>query len=97
MVLVPKEVILVFGQQLFKQGLPLGDARDVEFCLDGPVNWAGREAQVEMIEITIQEGHQAIADVIVEKRTKARGPGCPQRTTKTNWTPTAVYNIKEWM
>ena len=46
---------------------------------------------------TIQEGHCTIADAIVEKQTKARGPGCSQGTMKTNLTPTAAYNIKEWM
>ena len=50
-----------------------------------------------MTVYTVQEGHQAIADAVVEKRSKARGPGCPQGTMKTNWTSTAEYNFKECM
>ena len=41
-ILVPRKAILFFGQWLLKEGLPLGDARDVGFHLAGPVNWAGR-------------------------------------------------------
>ena len=70
---------------------------DVGFCLAGPVNWAGREAQVKMMVSTVQKGHQAIADTVMEKRTKAKGPGCLWGTMKTNQTPTAAYNIKTWM
>ena len=62
---------------MLKERLSLGDARDVGFCLGGPVNWAGREAQGEKMVITVQEGCQAIADAVVEKKTMARGPGQP--------------------
>ena len=54
----------------------------------------GEEAQVEMMVSTVQEGHQAIADAIIEKRIKARGPGCPQGTTKTNQTPQQHTTLK---
>ena len=37
-VLAPGEVILFFRQQLLKEGLPHGDARDVGFHLGGPFN-----------------------------------------------------------
>ena len=74
--LAPGEAIFLFGQWLLKEGLPLGNARDVGFSLTGPINWAGREAQVETMVSTVQEGHQATADAVVEKRIKARGPGC---------------------
>ena len=30
--------------------------KDVGFCLGSPVNWAGREAQVEATVSTVQEG-----------------------------------------
>ena len=92
-----REVILYFGQWLLKEGLPLGDSRDVGFHLGSPVNLAGGETQVEMMVSSIWEGHQAITDAVVEKRTKARGPGCPQGTMKIHWTPVAAYNIKEWV
>ena len=37
---------------------------DVGFYLGSPVNWARREAQVEMMVSTVEEGHQAITDTI---------------------------------
>ena len=55
---------------MLKEGLSLDDVKDVGFCLVGPVNWAGREAQVEKTVGTVQEGHQTIADGVVGKRTK---------------------------
>ena len=36
-------------------------------------------------------------DAVVEKRTKARGPGHPHRMTKVMRTPTVDYDIEEWM
>ena len=96
-VLAPGEAILFFGKWSLNEGLPLGDARDVGFCLAGLVNRARREAQVETMISTVQEGHWAFANAIMEKRTKARGPGCPWGTTNTNQTPTAAYNIEVWM
>ena len=93
----PWEGNLFFGRQFFKEGFPLGYVMDVGFWLGGPVNMAGREAQVETTMSIVQEGCWVIADAVVGKRTEARGPGHPQGTTKTNWTPTAVYNINKWM
>ena len=54
-------------------------------------------AQIEVTVNNIQEGHRAIADAVVEKRTKARGPGCPHGMTKVTWASTTAYNIEEWM
>ena len=50
-----------------------------------------------MIMSTVKEGHWAIADTIVEKITKTRGPRHPWGATKTSQIPTAAYNTKEWM
>ena len=96
-VLAPGEAILSFRWQLLKWQLPLGDVRDVGFHMGNPVIWAGREAQLEMMVSTVQEGHQAIADAVVGKRTKVRGLGHPWGTTRTNWPPTVASNIEEWM
>ena len=96
-VLTPGEAILFFRRWSLKEGLPLSNAREVGFSLASPVNWAGREAQVELMVSTVQEGCRAITDAFVEKRTKASGPGHSQGTMKTNQTPTAAYNIEEWM
>ena len=83
-VLAPGEVILFFGWRWLKEGLLLGNARDAGFHLAGPVNWAGIETQVEMMVSTVQEGHWAIADAVMEKRTKARG----QDALKEQWRQT---------
>ena len=50
---------------------------DVGFSLMGPISWAGRAAQLEVTVNTVQEGGRAIVEAVVEKQTKARGPGCP--------------------
>ena len=92
-VLAPGEAIWFFRWQLLKEGLPLGDTRDFGFHSGSPVNWARREAQVETMVSTVQEGHHTIT----KKRTKARGSECPQGIMKTNWAPAAAYNIEEWM
>ena len=63
----------------------------------GFINWASRTAQVEVTINTEQEGHQAIADAVMEKRTKAWGPGCPCRTMKVTRTPAVAYDMKELM
>ena len=65
--------------------------------MTGPIKWAGRTVHVEATINTVQEGHQAIADAIMEKRTKARGPGHPHRRMKVMRTPTTTYDILEWM
>ena len=87
MVLVPKKAVLFFGQQSLKEGLPLDDASDVGFCLVGPVNWAGREAQVETMVSSVQEGCQAIADAIKGNRTMAQGTRMPQRNNEDKLNP----------
>ena len=43
----------------------------------GSVTWPGRATHVEATVYTIQEGHRAITDAILEKKTKARRPGYP--------------------
>ena len=95
-VLALREAILFFGWQSHKEGHPLEGARDVGFCLMDPTSWAGRTAQVEATVGTVQEGHHAIAEAVIENRTKARGPGCPCGMTKVTKTPATAYNTKEW-
>ena len=96
-VLAPEETILFFGRQSLKEGLPHRKARDVAFRKVGPVIWAGRQAQLKMTVNMVQEGHQAIADAVVEKRRKAGGLGCPQGKKNTNQIPAVASNIKKWM
>ena len=75
MVLALEEAILFFGRYLCKEGLLYRNTKDIELSLRGPVNWAWRTVQVEATVHTVQEGCQAIADAIIEKKMKARGPG----------------------
>ena len=93
-VLASGEVVLFFGRQSLKEGLPLGNTRDVGFSLMDPINWAGRSAHVETTINTLQEGCKDIADAVVENRTKARGPGHPREMTKIMRTPTVACNIE---
>ena len=89
------EAILFFGRQLLKEWLPLGNIIDVGFSLMGHIKWASRTAYEEATVNTVQAGCQAIADAVVEKRTKVRGPGHPHRMTKVTRTPTIACNIEE--
>ena len=47
-ILALKEAILFFGRCSHKEALLYRDAKDVELDLRGPVNWAGKTAQVEV-------------------------------------------------
>ena len=76
-VLAAGEAILFFERWLHKEGLPYTSARDVGFSLTGLINWAGRTAQVEATTNTVQEGHQAIVDTVMEKKTRALACGAP--------------------
>ena len=96
-VLGPGGAILFFAWQSHKEGLPLEGARDVGFSLMGPTSWAGRAAQVEATVSTVQDGSHATTEAVIEKRTKAWGPGHACRMMKVTKTPTAAYDIEEWI
>ena len=103
-VLVLGETILFFGRCLHKEGLLYRNTKDVELGLSGPVSWAERIAQVEVaertaqVEVTVntmQEGHWAIVDVIMEKKIKARGPRNPQGLRRPNQSSAASCNVND--
>ena len=96
-VLSPGDTILFFSRHSKNEGLPYHKARDVEFGLGGLLNWAGRSAQMEALRKTVQKGCHAILKVVVEKKTKARGPGQPCGKTRHPKTPAPAYNTEEWM
>ena len=52
---------------------------------------------IEASRKTMWEGHHAILEVVVEKRTKARGPGQQQGKNRHPKTPDVAYDIGEWM
>ena len=97
MVLSPGEAILFFRRCLRNKELLYQKAKDVEFSLGDPFNWARKPAQIEVSMKTVQEGHQATVDAVVEKKTKAWVSGCPGGKTKPTRTSATAYNIKEWM
>ena len=74
-VLSPGEAILFFGRFSKNERLSYHRARDIEFGLGGPFNWAERLAHIEASRKTMQEGIHAILKAVVEKKTNARGPG----------------------
>ena len=78
-------------------GLPFGSERDIRFSLTGPVNWAGKTSQMEVTVNTVQEGHQAIVDTVMEKKMKARGPGYPQGIGKAIQSLAGACKVDNWM
>ena len=97
MALSPGEAILFFSRCSRNEGLPYCRARNVEFGLGGPFNWAGRPTQIEYLRKTMQEGCCVIIKAVVEKKMKTRGPGWLQGKARHPRTPAAAYNIKEWV
>ena len=97
MVLSPGEAILFFSRHSRNEGLSYCRARNVEFDLGGPFNWAGRPTQIEALRKTVQEGQCTIIEAVVEKKMKARGPRQPQGITRHPKTPAVPYDIKEWL
>ena len=73
--LSPGEAILFFCKCSKNEGLPYDRGRDIEFGLGGLYNWAGRSLQIDASRKAMQEGHHTILKAVVEKKTKARGPG----------------------
>ena len=100
-VLALGEAVLFFGRHLYKKGFLYRNAKDVELGLRGPVNSAGRTAQVEVTVNTIQEGSRAIADAIMEKEMIARGPGHPSGLRRASQSSVATCNMmtgcESWM
>ena len=97
MVLSPGEAILFFIRHSRNEGLPYHRARDIEFCLGGPFNWARRPAQIEALMKTMQEGCHTSIKTVVEKKMKARGPRWPWGKAKLPKIAAATYDVKIWM
>ena len=77
MVLAPGEVILFLWKMIAQRGLPLVNARNVGFHLGGPVNWAGRKAQVDMMLSTCRKAIEPLQTPLWEREPRPGGPGCP--------------------
>ena len=82
---------------LAQEGVLYHSAQDVELGMRGPVNWASRTARVETTVNTVQEGHRAIMDAIMEKKTKAREPGHPQGLRGAIQPSASTCNVDNWM
>ena len=97
MVLVPGEALLFFKRHSFKEGLLYNNTLDIEFSLSCPVSWARRTVQVEVTVTAMQEGCRTIADTVMEKTMKARGPWHPQGLRGDTQSLAAACNIDDWM
>ena len=80
-----------------KEGLPFGSARDIRFSVTCSVNWARRPAQVEATVNTVQEGNQAITDIVMEKKMKTRGSGCHRRMGEAIQSSAGTCKVDDWM
>ena len=76
-VIGPGRAILFYGRCSMGEGLKVDKARDAAFLLTGAETWVGKLAYLTADPMTIPEGRRAIAQAILDKRVKARGPGCP--------------------
>ena len=92
-----KEAILFFRKCSFRERLLYCNAQDIELGLRGQVNWAWKTLQVEVTINTVQEGHRAIVDAIMEKKMIASGPGCPQGLDGATQPSDAACNVNDWM
>ena len=96
-VLAEGEAILFFERWSHKEGLSYTSAGHVWFSLTGPVTWAGRTVQVEATANMVQEGLQAIADAVMEKKMMVRRVGHPQGLGKTIQSLAGACNVDDWM
>ena len=86
--------ILFFGRCSCNEGLLYQKVKDIELGLRGLFNWARKPAQIDVSESTVQEGHQAIADAVMERKTKAREPGHIVGMTNATWAPVQCTTLK---
>ena len=91
------EAILFFGRWSCKEGLSYTSARDVGFILTDAVNWAARTVQVEVTVNTVPEACWAIANVVMEKKMKAKKLGHPPGSGRALWSSAGTCNIDDWM
>ena len=94
-VLSPGEAILFFSRYSRNEGLPYCWARNIEFSLGGPFNWARRPTQIGALRKAMQEGGCTIIEAVVEKKMKARRPGQSQGEAKHPRTLAAAYDVEE--
>ena len=64
--------------------------------MTGAINWARRTAQVEVTANMVQEGCQAIADAVMEKKTKTRSLRC-QEVGRAIRPSAGTCNVDDWM
>ena len=67
-VLAPGKAILFFRMCSHNEGFFYCDTQDIEHSLMDSVTWAGGTAQEEVTVNTIQDGHRAITDTVLEKK-----------------------------
>ena len=63
------------------------------YCIHIRVTLPEGMGTVEATVCTMQEGHRAMADALMEKKTKPRGSGHPKGSRRATWLSTATCNI----
>ena len=91
------EAILFFGRCSCNRWLLYRKVKDTELGLRGLFNWARKPVQIEATINTMQEGHQAIADAVMEWELRSGGQDTPEEWQKQPRPLPAAYNIEEWM
>ena len=74
-VLSPGEAIPNFSRHSRNERLPYCRARNIEFGLGAPFNWARKPTQTEALRKNMQEGCHTMTEAVVEKKTKPEGQG----------------------
>ena len=75
MVTGPGREVLFYGRHLLGVGLSLGKAKDAAFLLTGSGTWVGKPAYLAADPLTVQEGQQAIAQPLLNARSRQEGQG----------------------
>ena len=96
-VLVLREAILFFGRRSQKEGLPYTNARDIEFSLTGPNNWAGRTVQVKVTANTVHKGHQDYCGCCHREANRGQEPRAPQGSGRAIRPLAGTCNVDDWM
>ena len=76
-VMGPGQAILFYGRWSLGEGLSLSEVCNTMFTLTGAISLVGKQAQLYVNALTLQEGQWLIAQANTKWCVEARGPGCP--------------------
>ena len=100
---ITKAVVLALGEAIpffvscsCIEGLLYRNAQDIELSLRGPITWTGRTAWAEATVHIMPEGHRAMTDAIMEKKTKTKVLGHPQGLRKATQPSAGTCYTDDW-